>query len=185
MKIAILSVGGLVNNKKKTAALVKTKWTNKNAPQIPVEMCRISKSGKLVLAISEENGVNNPAYVATSKHTDLNKAIATFMKTENIGEKQIGVLDLKNKIASERANKFVNVSRNIAQWAKKNKFDAVIGNFLGRAFKDRINIPFSVENAVGYVKKLDAKTKKEQVAYLKTLPAGISTPVLDLLKGKK
>ena len=184
-KIAVLSFGGLVTNAKKTAALVKTKWTNKNGPQVPLEACRISKTGKLVLAVNDENGVNNEVYFATAKETDLNKAIASFMKVEAIGDKQIGVLDLKNKIASERANKFANVSRTIALWAKKNNYDSVIINMLGRKFKDAINIPFSVENAVKYVQGLDAKTKKEQVAYLKTIPAGIKSPVLDLLKGKK
>jgi hypothetical protein len=184
-KIAILSFGGLVTNTKKTAALVKTKWTNKNGPQVPIEMCRVSKTEKLVLAVSEENGVNNAVYFATAKETDLNKAIANFMKIENIGEKQIGVLDLKQKVASERANKFANVSRNIAQWAKKAGYDGVIVNLLGRAFKDRINVPFTVENAVKYVQGQPAKVKKEQVAYLKSIPAGINTPVLDLLKGKK
>ena len=184
-KIAILSFGGLVTNAKKTAALVKTKWSNKNSVQIPLEACRISKTGKLVLAVSEEDGVNNDVYFATSKETDLNAAIANFMKVENIGDKQIGVLDLTNKIASERANKFANVSRNIALWARKAGYDAVVINLLGRAFKDKINIPFSVEAAVAYVQRMDAKLKKEQVAYLKTIPVGVTSPVLDLLKGKK
>ncbi len=178
MKIAILSYGRLT----KTTALTKTKWTNKNGPVLPIELCRVSQTGKLVLAINEECGVENAAYFATAKGTDLNKVIPAFMKQENIGEKQIGVVDIKNKIASEKANKYAAVSKGIAQWARKNGVDAVVFNGLGRKFKDAVGIPFGVQNAVGYVQKLNPAKKKEQVDYLKGIPAGINTPVLALLK---
>ncbi len=182
MKIALLSFGSLAT---KGTKLVKTKFTNKNAPQLPIELCRISKSGKLVLAINEENGVSNNVYYATATDTSLNKAIPAFMAKENIGENQIGVVDLVAKVASKRANQYPNVSRNIAKWAKTQKYDAVIFNMLGRRFKDVINIPFSAQNAINFVNGQDAKTKVEQVNYLKSIPAGIDTPVLTLLKSAK
>ena len=182
MKIALLSFGSLAT---KGTKLVKTKFTNKNAPQLPIELCRISKSGKLVLAINEENGVSNNVYYATATDTSLNKAIPAFMAKENIGENQIGVVDLVAKVASKRANQYPNVSRNIAKWAKTQKYDAVIFNMLGRRFKDVINVPFSAQNAINFVNGQDAKTKVEQVNYLKSIPAGIDTPVLTLLKSAK
>ena len=182
MKIAIISFGSLAT---KGSNLVKTKFTNKNAPQLPIELCRISKSGKLVLAINEENGVSNNVFYAIAKDTSLNKVIPAFMSKENIGENQIGVVDLIAKVASKRANQYPNVSRNVAKWAKAQKIDAVVFNMLGRRFKDVINVPFSAQNAINYVNGQDAKTKIEQVNYLKSIPAGIDTPVLTLLKSAK
>ena len=182
MKIAIISFGSLAT---KGSNLVKTKFTNKNAPQLPIELCRISKSGKLVLAINEENGVSNNVFYAIAKDTSLNKVIPAFMSKENIGENQIGVVDLIAKVASKRANQYPNVSRNVAKWAKAQKIDAVVFNMLGRRFKDVINVPFSAQNAINYVNGQDAKTKIEQDNYLKSIPAGIDTPVLTLLKSAK
>ncbi len=179
VKIALLSFGGLVKN---GAKLIKGKWTNKGTPQIPVELCRVSKSGRLVLAINENHGVNNNVYAAISKHTNMNAALKAFMDAEKIGEKQIGVIDLTQKAASDRANKMPNISRNIALWGKKSGVDAIIFNGLGLAFKDKINIPFSVQNAITYIQGQPAKVKKLQVDYLKNIPANISTPVLELLK---
>jgi hypothetical protein len=181
MKIAILSYGGLT---KTGGKLVKTKWTNKGTPALPIEMVRVSKTGKLVLAISEKHGVQNNVYVATAAQNDLNKAIADFMKLEKIGDKQIGILDLKKKVASSRSNEIPNISRNIAQWARKAGYDAVIFNGLTQKFKDAINIKWSVENAVNYVKNLDAKKRKAQLEYLTAIPKTINTPVLALLTEK-
>jgi len=182
MKIALLSYGSLIT---KGSKLVKTKWNNKNAPELPIELCRVTKAGKLVLAVSEENGVANKAYVAVAKGTDLNKVIPAVMKIEGIGESQVCVVDIKNKVASERANKTPNLSQSIAIWARKNGVDAVIWNGLGKAFKDRINVPFSVQAAVSYVNGLGAKEKKVQLAYLKSIPAAIKTPVISVLQGEK
>lgn len=178
MRISLLSFGALTA---KSKGLVKTKWNNKGTPSMPLELCRVAKSGKLVLAISQDHGVQNNVYSAISVHPDLNKAISDFMSRENIGENQIGVVDLKNKVASARANLHSSISRDIAKWAKANKIDAVIYNGLNLLFKDRISVKFSVENAVGYVQKMDAKLKKSQIEYLKTIPNTISTPVLSLL----
>ncbi len=178
-RIAILSFGGLVKN---GAKLIKGKWTNKGTPSLPLEACRVSKSGRLVLAISEQNGVNNQVYAAISKHTNISQALKAFMDAEKIGEKQIGVIDLSSKTASERANKIPNIARAIAQWAKKSNVDCVIWNSLSQKFKDAINIPFSVQAAVNYIQGQPAKVKKLQVEYLKNIPAGIDTPVLSLLK---
>lgn len=179
MKISILSYGSLVKNAGK---LVKGKWTNKETPVLPLELCRIAQNKRLVLAINEENGVANNVYAATAATTDLNKAIPAFMANQKIGEKQIGIIDLVHKTASDKANKHPNISRTIALWARKNGIEAVLFSFLSRKFKDAINIPFSVQNAVTYINGLDAKTKKLQIDYLNSIPAGIETPVLTVLK---
>ncbi len=134
------------------------------------------------MAINEECGVDNNVYFALAKEGNLNNLIPAFMKQENIGEKQIGVVDIKNKIASEKANKYAAISKGLAQWARKNKVDAIVFNALGRKFKDITKVPFSAHAAVAYVQGLDPKTKKAQVDYLKGIPAGIATPVLNALK---
>lgn len=179
MKIAILSFGGLL---KKGSGLVKSKWTNKNGPTVPIELCRISKSGRLVLAVNEEKGVGNEIYFATASGSDLNKVVPKFLEAENIGENQVGIIDLANKSASPKANKYPTVSRGIAQWAKKAGFEAVVVNFLGIKFKHEINVPFSVQNALNYIKEQSRAVRKTQVSYLKNIPASIHTPVLDALQ---
>lgn len=182
LKIAILSYGSLIQ---KGAKLIKGKWSNKHAPQLPLEVCRVTAKGKLVLAVNEDCGVKNSVYFATAKSGDLNKVLGDFIKIEKIGMGQVGCLDLPAKQASPKANKQKKLSHEIALWAKAHGYNGVVYNLLGRRFKDILNIPFTVQAALDYVNTLEGKTKKAQVDYLKSVPDSIQSPVLDLLKGKK
>ena len=177
MKIAVLSFGNLVNNSK---GLVSGKW-NFNGPTLPVELVRITQKGTLALAVNQKHGVSNRAAFATSKQTDLNKAILAFMKAERIGDGRVGVIDLKNQVVSERASAFPQISKNIAAWAKKNKFDAVIVNLLGQKFKDEIGTRWSIEAARNYVRGLNGNTRKLMAQYLNNIPKSIKTPLIDIL----
>jgi hypothetical protein len=186
LKIAILSFGSLIQKNNKLESkdkLVDGKW-NTGGVALPVEFCRISNSGKLVLAISPKVGVENNSLYAQAKDSDLNIAIRKFLKLEGIDENRICVLDLKNKVASERCNSknMVNISKNVAAWANKKGFDCVLFNGLGPKFKNEIDIPYSVQAGLTYIGGLKGKTLKEQIAYFQNVPKTIKTPFLEVWK---
>lgn len=180
-KIAIIGWGSLLfpQNKKKLS-IVGNKF-NENGPQVPLELTRISSDGRLTLVIDEDAGVENNALYAISKHKTINKAFDELVKTEKVNPKLIGVVDIRNKQTSESATKHSNTTMSIANWARKNKFDAVLWCALGRKFKDKINVKFSPENAVSYLSKLPVQERNNSIKYIKSLPKTIKTPVTQLV----
>lgn len=172
MKIAILSFGKLMKNSK---GLVATKWTQKG-PKLPVEFCRISKDGRLTLALSKQNGVANHVYFAVAKGKTLKSVIPEVAEREKLNEKHLGIVDLRNEIANEKATDNQEVSREIATWGKKHKFDAVIWNGLQQRFKDVIGVAYSPGSAISYINGLPTKTRNLAKAYIKNAPKGIETP---------
>jgi len=173
MKIAVLSFGNLM---KRSKGIVTADGWKKNGPKLPVEFCRIAKAGHLALAISENNGVLNKSFYAQSNKKTLNDAIPEIAAREGISEELLGVVDVKNERANEKASNTPAVTKEIVAWAKKNKFDAVIFNGLSQKFKDKINVPFSVGAAVNYVNGLSGKTRKLAEDYIKGIPKEIQTP---------
>lgn len=180
MKIGILLWGNNVRpaNYKKLSLVGKPSL---KGPQIPLELSRINKEGRLTLVIDEDAGKPNEVLFAVSKHNTLAKAFEEFLTNEGIGNKRVGVIDLKNKQTSECAANHSTTAMVIVKWAQKNKFDAVIWSGLSRKFKDVIDVKFSPEAALEYVNNLPASQRKLSVDYIRNLPEHIDTPTRTLI----
>lgn len=67
----------------------------------------------------------------------------------------------------------------IKAWAKANGYDAAIWTALASNFHepDKAAEPFSVEAAIRYLEALDAPKLKAALAYIRSAPPEVQTPV--------
>lgn len=186
MKIAILGWGSLLweknfKQKKFNEQLVLNKqlgsyWHN-GGPTLPLEFSRISESrnGALTLVIDAQNGNECPVTYAFSKRENPDKAIDDLMKREGTKNKEnIG----RCHFADKSQNYSRNDSSNISKWAKDNDIEVVIWTDLESNFKDKTGKLFSIENALSYIKKLNAEDNaKKAIEYVRNAPEFIVTPL--------
>lgn len=186
MKIAILSWGSLVGSGVERGLRIVGSW-NRQGPILPVEFSRISQSGNrqkcLTLVLDEQNGVDVETYYARSLFTNLDLALVNLRRTENITlTYSIGYVNLVRNTERgwARENHPISCDR-IKEWAEQNGFDAVIWTSLLSNFEKTLEIPFTVQNAVEYVKSLPEPFKTKAKQYILTSPPTICTPVRSLL----
>ncbi len=116
MKIAILAWGSLVWDPRdlKTAAEFVP-----NGPLLPIEFCRVSKDGRLTLAIDERFGDVCTSYSAPCALDDLNQAIENLRLREGTSASNIGFVepasDRQSEVAAERHPQAV---ATIAAWVE-------------------------------------------------------------------
>lgn len=176
-KIGLLAWGNTVSNTRGLSLATKFVQSDLEAP---IEFSRVAKSKRIVPVIDFNHGRNNKLFLAISKHNNLEKAAKEFLKKEGINASRVCIVDAKNSLQSERMAAFEPISKNIYEFCKKNKLDAVIFNGLGRKWKDSgLNENFSVDSAGRYLESLSGKTQKSAIDYLKSIHKNISSPFLD------
>lgn len=154
-RIVILGFGSLLWN---SNGLNISNW-QKDGPILPLEFSRISKRGNLTLVIDPKNGSFNQVYWTLNKSNNLQDVMRELQKREKIKNKylnkSIGILDVKNHLYNEGANKYpIIILDGIFKWARKKEIDFVIFSSLSVRFKDVINVPYTIENAVIYFNDL-------------------------------
>jgi hypothetical protein len=182
VKCAVLAWGSLVWDPRelKTAAKFAP-----NGPLLPIEFCRVSKDGRLTLAIDETFGDVCTTYSAPSAFADRDAAIENLRKREGTIASEIGFVEpasgRQSDVAMERHPQAV---ATIAAWAEASGYDAAIWTALESNFDDwdRAGEPFSVTAAIRYLealKKKDAEAFARALEYIRKAPAEVETPVRD------
>ncbi len=182
MKIAVLGWGSLIWNpgELKTAAPFAP-----NGPLLPIEFCRISKDGRLTLAIDETFGDVCTTYSAPSAFADLDAAIENLRKREGTIASEIGFVQPATGRQSDAAmERHPQVVATIAAWAEAGGYDAAIWTALASNFDelDKAGEPFSVTAAIRYLEGLNAKDPaafRRAWDYIQKAPAEVETPVRD------
>ncbi len=182
VKCVVLAWGSLVWDPRdlKTAAEFKA-----DGPLLPIEFCRVSKDGRLTLAIDERFGDVCTTYSAPSAFVDLDAAIENLRKREGTIASEIGFVEPpaggQSDVAMERHPQAV---ATIAAWAEASGYDAAIWAALAGNFEEagKGGEPFSVTAAIRYLEKL----KKERpdafdlaLDYIRKAPPEVQTPVRD------
>ena len=182
VKIAVLAWGSLVWDPRelKTAAKFAP-----NGPLLPIEFCRVSKDGRLTLAIDETFGDVCTAYSAPSAFADRDASIENLRQREGTIASEIGFVEpasgRQSDVAMERHPQAV---ATIAAWAEASGYDAAIWTALASNFSEhgKGGEPFSVTAAIRYLEGLNAKDPaafRRAWDYIKKAPAEVETPVRD------
>ena len=182
VKTAVLAWGSLVWDPRelKTAAKFAP-----NGPLLPIEFCRVSKDGRLTLAIDETFGDVCRTYSAQSAFADLDAAIENLRKREGTIASEIGFVEAaagrQSSVAMERHPQVV---ATIGAWAEAGGYDAAIWTALASNFGDwdKVGEPFSVTAAIRYLEglaKKDAEAFDRALDYIRKAPAEVQTPVRD------
>lgn len=174
MKIAILGWGSLIWDQRDLPTL--GVW-QKGGPVLPIEFSRISSDGRLTLVIDEKNGVPVKTRYVESGSGTLGKAIEDLRKREGTSKSMIGV-------ASKTINNAKAGSDSIKAWDAENKWDGVIWTGLPSNFEDIINVPFTVENGLTYLKGLAGEKRAKAWEYIERAPEEVVTPLRQALVEK-
>lgn len=173
--IAIIGFDCMVNQPKNLKALI-SKWQDADLT-LPVELARVSKDGRLVPVLDSRNGSDIKVQFAVLKTNKIERAIVEVAKRQGLtNNEKVGFIVLdKCLVNGDCLNRNPESCRKIANWARANGFNAVVWNGLGVKFKDAINVPFSYDNAINYLKSLPKAKKSKAIKYIKSLPKFVNT----------
>jgi len=182
VKCAVLGWGSLVWNRAELEIAAKFV---PNGPLLPIEFCRVSKDGRLTLAIDETFGDVCTTYSAPSAFADLDSAIENLRKREGTVASEIGFVEPAAGRQSDAAmERHPQVVATIGAWAEASGYDAAIWTALASNFDEsgKGGEPFSVTAAIRYLEALNAKDPaafRRAWDYIKKAPAEVETPVRD------
>lgn len=145
-----------------------------DGPSLPIEFSRVSTSrlGALTLVIDHEHG--SPITVAwcLSKRKDPDDAVADLRCREACLLKNIARLDLPFSPSGSLDRKEVTA---VAEWATNRHLDVVVWTALENNFEEKVRKPYSVAEAVAYLKSLPRPAKVRAAEYVWRAPAFVQT----------
>ena len=172
MKIAILGWGSLLwEPGAEFERWIELPWKN-DGPRLKVEFSRISRSrkGALTLVIDEVNGTSSNVAWCLSKRDRLDDAISDLRSREGTTTANIASVSIIEKPAE-----LASLQNEIIAWATKKKIDAVIWTALKSNFESEKGRPFSVEEALTYLKGLDDIGRARAAEYVRNAPRFVKT----------
>ena len=144
-----------------------------DGPTLKLEFSRVSKKrlDALTLVIDPQHGVTNTVAWCLSRRKNPQDAIADLRCREETTIQNIRALVLAGPVPED------NTSKEIAAWANERKLDVVVWTALPSNFADQVKHPFSVEEAIAYLKRLPAAGKAKAAEYIWCAPEFIRTPL--------
>ncbi len=186
MKTAILSWGSLIESGVQRGLRIVGEW-RRGGPLLPIEFSRISQSGNrekcLTLVIDEENGCDVPTQYAISTFHNLDFTLINLRLVENIRlVHSVGYINLVKGTERGFAKQYTPLScERIKEWARRHEVDAVVWTSLLPNFEKISGMPFTVDNAVRYVKALPEPYQSSARSYILKSPMEVLTPVKTIL----
>lgn len=175
MKIAILGWGSLIwdsRNLEIDKTIGQNGWFN-NGPMLPIEFARISNDGRLTLVIVPRVEEVRTLYVI-SRFVELDHVILDLAHREECCKSKIGYFVKSDSRFHSKSN----IRNNIESWInQKDEIDAVIWTDLSMNFKEKINLEFTEDNAIGYLKHLPIEKKIIAEQYIRRAPTPINTVI--------
>jgi len=154
-----------------------------DGPMLNLEFSRVSASrlNALTLVIDRDNGQPNRVAWCLSRRDDLVLAHADLRSREgttarNVGRILLAQLDLDPTDQS---------AADIAAWARTQALDAVVWTRLSSNFESATRVPFSIENAQAYLRRLPSPAKTKAAEYLSQAPEFINTPLRTAVQKEK
>jgi hypothetical protein len=157
-----------------------------NGPLLPIEFCRVSDDGRLMLAIDESFGALCKTYSAPSALESLDAARDDLCLREGMADvRGIGFVEPASGNQSDFAlENHPQVVATIEAWAEAAGYDAAIWNALASNFNDwgKGGEPFSVSAALQYLETLEGENHAKfarALAHIRRAPPEVETPVRD------
>ncbi|WP_434618608.1 hypothetical protein [Tabrizicola sp. M-4] len=180
LKIAILGWGSLLWDKRPEFDDHHEAWQF-DGPELLLEFSRISKSreGALTLVVDPLNGAPcRSAYAFSTRH-DPDDAIADLRCREGTVMRHVGVYFRDGTRRGQPPT-----PDSIPLWADQRGIDVVVWTGLPSDFKEKVKLPFSIENAIGYLQSLPADVKDGAAEYVWRAPDLVVTPLRDALQSE-
>lgn len=173
MRIAVLGYGSLVNNLHSThyhATLEVSPFLPAEGLELPICLGRISSANtdrRRITMVLCEQASPRQAYFAEACFDELDKAIENLRTREGIGPRGIHYISYMNLRDGTKRSRYDFVAEKVNDWAKINRFDAVIWTDLPEngikfhsSFKEEeilpllLSDPVLLANTKGYIRDL-------------------------------
>ena len=179
MKIAFLGWGSLIWDPRE----LKVKgWWKKDGPFLPIEYARISKDGRLTLVIHPK--VKRVRTLWTySSYNNIHKAIRNLRMREGIKLKhisRIGHVSIYNDNINNHAAYCV--AGLVKKWAIRKGIGTVIWTDLQENFMSKLDVDFSENAAIDYLRGLTKDEKERARQYIQETPWQIVTHLRTRIK---
>lgn len=147
-----------------------------DGPSLKLEFSRVSSSRlkALTLVVDSEHGAATKVAWCLSKRKDPDDAVVDLRCREGCAHKFVARLNLP---AGAGDLPKLEGSADIAKWAARRKLDVVIWTALESNFESNVMKPFTVQEAVAYLKKLPAPAKVKAAEYIWRAPEFVRTPL--------
>jgi hypothetical protein len=149
----------------------------RDGPTLKLEFSRVSSTrlGALTLVIDPEHGIPTTVAWCLSRRNDPDDAIADLRCREGCPIRYIARL---NVVASVHDKSLVHEdTREIATWAEARRIAVVLWTSLPSNFAETVGKPFSVQEAMLYLKGLEAPAKSKAAEYIWRAPEFVRTPL--------
>ncbi len=181
MRIAILGWGSLLWEEREEFDRQHRPWEY-DGPTLKLEFSRISSSrlGALTLVIDYEHGFYTKVAWCLSKRNDPEEAICDLRCREGTTLSNIGRVFPSNPERNHfRGDKAYTA---IHSWVTAKHLDAVVWTDLVSNFKVERGNPFSIQEALTYLKSLTPPSKVKAIEYIWRAPDFVKTPLREALQ---
>lgn len=179
-KIALLGWGSLLWDKRPEFDEHHGAWQF-DGPELPLEFSRIStksRNGALTLVIDANGGLCRSAY-AFSHRRNPDDAITDLRCREGAKLQDIGFYFRDRTRRGQPP-----VPETIPPWSDQLGIDVVVWTGLSSNFKEKVKLPFTVENAVSYLQSLPPDSKAGAAEYVWRAPDLVTTPLRTALQAE-
>lgn len=179
LKIAILGWGSLYwDTGDEFCKWIEMPWAD-DGPKLKLEFSRISETrcGALTLVIDLDHGSDTTVAWCRSRRKKIEDAVADLRCREGTTMGNIGYVRLDGQTAQPSK-----IEGKIITWAKEKQLNAVVWTTLQSNFNKKTGNPFSVKNAITYLKTLTPQGKAKAAEYVWRAPKFVQTPLRTALQ---
>ncbi len=173
MQIAYLAWGSLVWDARRLP--ITGSW-NEDGPQLPIELARVSRDGRLTLVLHA--GVPPVrTYWALATTTTVAEARERLRLREGTVDRFIGSVPIAHEATTE-------IAQTVERWRKRRGLDAVVWTDLPANFEEAAGYghPLTAENAIKYLLSLPVKQRRRAEEYIRKAPRQTQTPLRQIIE---
>jgi hypothetical protein len=160
---------------------VKGDWGLARGPRLPFEFSRVSDKRKqaLVVIIDYDHGVECATSHIHSIRTRLDDAVDDLAQRERAQAHFIG--HCRATTDGKQSGNDEAIAQ-IRAWLLESPYDAAVWTDLPRNFEDRLQVPFTIDAAISYLRTLQATSLEEARRYIENAPQNVETPLRAALR---
>ena len=176
-RIAVIGWGSLIWDLDNLAHLIAGDWMMGAGPSLPFEFTRVSPKRKMGLAVCLDyaNGDLCPTNAILSVRDDIHEAAEDLRARERA--RIIDYIGLIHPESGARRSSIPEVADIFEDWCRRTGAAGAVWTDLGGNFEEDRGQPFTVPDAIAYLKTLQGDSLIEAVRYIEYAPMATNTPL--------
>ncbi|NKC15144.1 MAG: hypothetical protein GKR94_24020 [Gammaproteobacteria bacterium] len=181
-RFVIIGYGSLLWDLEILEPHVEHPWLLNGGPPLPMEFSRVSPKRKmgLVVVMDPDNGIDCETHVIASLLGDIHATAEDLRARERAKSiEHIGAVCMRTGF--ERST-YAHLATRVRQWCARENAAGAVWTDLSQNFAAATGQPFSLDNALAYLKTLRGEHLAEAVRYIDNAPEQTNTPLRRMLR---